>query len=77
MSPRDTIIASTRNGADLMGLDDRGVLAAGRIADLLLVDGNPLQDIAMVADRTNHRSVIKNGVSVRERPAANVAVAAE
>ncbi len=77
MSPRDTIIASTRHGANLMGLDDRGVLAAGRIADLLLVDGNPLQDIAMVADRANHRSVIKNGVSVRERPAANVAVAAE
>ncbi len=77
LSPRDAIIAATRHGAELMGLDDRGRLAAGRIADMLLADGNPLQDIAMVANPAHHRSVIKNGASVHERPAANVAVAAE
>ena len=53
------------------------VLAAGKVADLLLVDGNPLDSIAMVADRSNHRSVIKSGVAVYRRPAAKVAVAAE
>ncbi len=77
LSPRDAILASTRHGAELMGLDDRGQLEAGRIADMLVVDGNPLQDIAMVADPTNHRSVIKDGGVVRERPTTNVAVAAE
>ncbi len=77
MSPRDTILASTRNGAALMGLDDHGALEAGKVADLLLVDGNPLQDIARVADPAHHRRVVKAGAVVRERPAANVAVAAE
>lgn len=77
LSPKDTIIASTRHGAELMGLDDRGHLAEGKIADMLLVDGNPLRDIAMIADPANHRSVIKNGSIVRERKSVNVAVAAE
>ena len=60
-----------------MALDDRGVLARGRIADMLLVDGNPLDNIAMVADPANHRCVIKDGNVVHQRPAAKVAVAAE
>ncbi len=77
MSPRDAIISSTKHGADLMGLADSGVLGEGKIADMVLVDGNPLESIAMIADRANHRSVIKNGVAVHERPAAKVAVAAE
>lgn len=77
MSPRDTIIAATRNGAELMGLADSGVLGAGKAADMVLVDGNPLENIAMVADRANHRAVIRNGAIIHQRPAVQVAVAAE
>jgi imidazolonepropionase-like amidohydrolase len=77
MSPRDTIIAATRHGSDLLDLPDSGVLGEGRIADMVLVDGNPLENIAMIADRANHRSVVRNGVAVHERPGAKVAVAAE
>ena len=35
--------------------------AGGMVADLLIVDGDPIQDILRVADRSNHRMVIKGG----------------
>ena len=76
MSARDAIIAATRHGAELMALDDRGILEAGKIADMVLVDGNPLEDIAMVADTANHRCVIKNGSALGEPIVSKVAVAA-
>ncbi len=62
LSPADAIVFSTRNGADLMRLEDRGVVAEGMAADMLLVDGDPLQDITCVSRAENHRMVIKNGV---------------
>ena len=63
----DAIIFSTRNGIDLMGLEERGTIVAGNHADLLIVDGDPLADIDRVADRANHRMVVKNGVPARIR----------
>ena len=62
MSPKDALSAACFNGAGLMGLDDRGTIAEGAAADLLLVSGNPLDDIAMAADWKNHRAVYKDGV---------------
>lgn len=67
ITPMDAILFSTRNGIDLMGLEDRGVIAAGMHADMLIVDGDPLADIDCVADRANHLMVIKNGVPARVR----------
>lgn len=64
LSNLDALRAGTRNGADLMGLEDRGRIAEGAIADLLVVDGDPSKDIAAAADRSNHRRVVKDGVLV-------------
>ncbi|MCP4182182.1 MAG: amidohydrolase family protein [Hyphomicrobiales bacterium] len=64
ISPIDALIISTRNGADLMQLTDRGTIAEGKAADILIVDGNPLEDIALVADKKNHRMVVKNGIRI-------------
>jgi imidazolonepropionase-like amidohydrolase len=47
-----------------MGLADRGKISEGYIADLLIVSGNPVEDISVVANQKNHRSVIKNGAIV-------------
>ena len=45
MTPRDALIAATRGGADLMGLSaETGTLDAGKSADLIAVDGDPLTD---------------------------------
>ena len=45
MSPAEVIVAATRNSAELFGLTDIGVVAAGNIADFVVLDANPLQDI--------------------------------
>jgi len=52
MSPLDALRTSTLYAADLLGRDDRGVIAAGRLADLIAVPGNPLEDIT-VTQRVN------------------------
>ena len=61
MTSTDALIAGTATAADLCQLGDRGRVADGAIADFLLVNGNPIDDIAAAADRTNHRAVIKDG----------------
>lgn len=45
MSVPDAIRAATVNGAELLGLDDRGRLAEGLRADIIAVDGDPLADV--------------------------------
>ncbi|MDH5588649.1 MAG: amidohydrolase family protein [Gemmatimonadota bacterium] len=50
MSPLDALRTATLNAADLLGVDDRGVLAAGMLADIIAVPGNPLEDITVTRD---------------------------
>ena len=45
MTPAQVIVAATRNGAELMGLEQMGTLEAGKSADFLVLDANPLDDI--------------------------------
>ena len=70
-SNKDILTISTKNGADLMGLDDRGQIQEGFFADLLFVSGNPVEEISAVADQNNHLSVIKNGKPVRHSGPVN------
>jgi len=50
MSPLDALRTATLNAADLLGKDDRGVLAEGKLADVIAVAGNPLDDIGATKD---------------------------
>lgn len=50
MSPLDALRTATVNAADLLGRDDRGVLAPGKLADVIAVAGNPLEDIEATKD---------------------------
>jgi imidazolonepropionase-like amidohydrolase len=62
MTPMQSIVASTGDAARLLSMDDRvGTLRPGRRADLLLVDGDPLDDIAVVADPDRLALVMKDG----------------
>jgi imidazolonepropionase-like amidohydrolase len=45
MAPLDALRTATLNAAELLGKDDRGAIAAGKLADLVAVPGNPLEDI--------------------------------
>jgi imidazolonepropionase-like amidohydrolase len=45
MTPAQVIIAATRNGAEFLRMTDAGTIEAGKSADLLVLDANPLDDI--------------------------------
>ncbi len=62
MTPMQAIVASTRNAAALLHLDDRlGTLAPGMLADLLLVDGDPLANVRVLEDADRLTLVLKGG----------------
>lgn len=68
MTPMQAIVASTRTAAELLRLDDRlGTVASGKLADLLLVEGNPLEEIGALADAQRLALVLKGGVPMRAR----------
>jgi imidazolonepropionase-like amidohydrolase len=63
MTPMQIIVAGTKNAAHVCNLDhELGTLEAGKIADVLVVDGDPLEDIHAL---TNVRMVLHNGVVIR------------
>jgi imidazolonepropionase-like amidohydrolase len=45
LTPSDAIVAATQRAAESMGLSDMGTLAAGKRADFIVLDANPLDDI--------------------------------
>ena len=45
LSPMDALVAATRGSATMLGISDRGTLEKGKRADLLVLAGNPLDDI--------------------------------
>jgi imidazolonepropionase-like amidohydrolase len=57
MTPMQVIVAATRNSAELLRLTDAGTLQAGKSADFIVLDANPLDDI------TNTRRI--SGVILR------------
>ena len=46
MEPRDSLLAATSSAAELIGEDERGTIEKGKIADLVLLDANPLENIS-------------------------------
>jgi imidazolonepropionase-like amidohydrolase len=62
MTPMETIIASTKTAAECLGWQDKlGTLETGKLADIIIVKGNPLDDIYSLADNETIQVVIKNG----------------
>jgi len=64
LDSRTILAAATTIAARLIGMEGRlGVVAPGAFADLLVVDGDPLADITLLASPERHvRAVIKGGV---------------
>ena len=63
LSPMEAIVAATRNGAELIDMEDQiGTIEAGKLADLIVVDGNPLENLP---DLAKVELVFKDGTLYR------------
>ena len=63
LTPMEAIVAATRNNAEAYRkLDDIGTLEPGKKADLLVVTGDPLDDIGVLYDGDNINIVMKDGM---------------
>ncbi|HKV53889.1 MAG TPA: amidohydrolase family protein [Candidatus Binataceae bacterium] len=62
IEPIDVITWATRNGAELLGMgNDLGTIESGKIADLLVVNGDPSKDITVLQDRAKLNVIMKGG----------------
>jgi imidazolonepropionase-like amidohydrolase len=62
-SPLDVLTCATRNGAEIMGREKEfGTLETGKLADVLVVDGDVLADIRILEDRSRFIAVMQGGV---------------
>jgi len=60
MTPMDAIVSATRRGAEILGQErELGTIEAGKLADVIVVEGNPLERISRLR---NVKMVFKGGV---------------
>jgi imidazolonepropionase-like amidohydrolase len=61
-SPAEALRCATSVGGELMGMKGEiGVIRQGALADLLLVDGDPLQDVTILADKARLAAIMQGG----------------
>ena len=66
MGPMASIISATRTNAQLLGMQDHlGTIEAGKIADMIAVEGNPLDDVSLLKDANNVEMVVQTGRVVK------------
>jgi len=68
MSPMGAIVAATKTAAEAVGLADKvGTIQEGKIADILIIDGDPLKDIDLLHQAEKIKMVMKEGSIVITR----------
>jgi imidazolonepropionase-like amidohydrolase len=69
LTPLQAIVAATKTAAEAMMMGDKtGTLEAGKLADVVVVNGNPLENITMLMEEARIGMVIKGGEMVVSRP---------
>ena len=62
MSPMESLVSATRTNAALFGMEGEiGTVEEGKLADLLVVDGNPLENVAVLQKKSNLKLIMKDG----------------
>ena len=75
-SPLEVIRCGTRTGAEIMGRErEFGTVEPGKLADLLIVDGDVLADITLLEDRSRFLAVMQGGVIKAGRLARDMPLA--
>jgi len=68
LTPSQALMSATKWGGEIMGLK-LGLVADGYLADLILVQGDPTENIKLMQDRDNIKMVMKDGVFYKRPPA--------
>ena len=68
MSPMETIVSATRTNAELLNVSDRlGTVEPGKLADLIVMNGNPLKDLSLFEHGIKTvMLVVKEGVIMKD-----------
>lgn len=67
MTPMQALVAATSMGAACMGIsDETGILRKDMLADFLVVDGNPLEDVRILENRERLKMIVKDGQIIKD-----------
>ena len=67
LTPMEAIISATSVNAEIFGLADKlGTIAEGKWADMIVVDGNPLEDVRLFAQPDKIVLIMKEGKIVKD-----------
>ena len=73
LTPMETIVCATKNNAKVLDMSDKiGTLEPGKLADVIVVDGDPLKDVTVLRDRNRILQVYKGGKLVPRLPTRNL-----
>lgn len=68
LGAHEAILSATRTNAELFGLADQiGTVEEGKLADLIVVDGQPLDDVAVLQDADRVKLVMRGGAILKNR----------
>ena len=61
-TPEEVLHAATQLGGEIMGMgDELGLVKTGYLADLLLIDGDPTEDVTILQNKANISLIMKDG----------------
>ena len=67
MSPMESLVSATRTNAELFDMEDKiGTVEAGKLADLIVVEGNPLENITVLQKKSNIKLIMKGGTVFKD-----------
>ncbi len=67
MTPMEALVAATKWGGEIMGSGhELGQIKPGYLADMILVDGDPVANIRLLQDKARILAVMKDGAFYRE-----------